>query len=228
VRSVSAAIGSRGDVLVAWDARGKVRTRFRRRGHGFGRAQTLRSDPAFFARLRTAVASSGRAYVAWAAQFLSEGGERGPAFYAVAVRPAGAARFRRAQRLERIGAERSVGSLDLGLTGRGNAIVAWASDRVRAAETGAAARFGPPRVLSTAPLGDDLVDVSTTPRGARLVTWTAAGPLVQAAFAPGGASFGAPEDVGSGALARAGSPLSLAWQVRRPDGVHVQEAERTG
>ena len=101
MRSVSAAIGSRGDVLVAWDARGKIRTRFRRHGHGFGRAETLRSDPTFFARLRTAVASSGRAYVAWAAQFLSEGGDRGPGFSEVAVRPAGAARFRRAQRLER-------------------------------------------------------------------------------------------------------------------------------
>ena len=36
VRSVSAAIGTHGDVLVAWDARGKIRTRFMRHGHGFG------------------------------------------------------------------------------------------------------------------------------------------------------------------------------------------------
>jgi hypothetical protein len=238
VRSVAAAVGSRGDVLVAWDARGKIRTRLRRHGRrSFGRAETLRSDPAFFARLRTAVTSSGRAYVAWAAQFLSEGGERGPGFSEVAVRPAGAARFRRAQRLERIGAGRTVGSLDLALTGRGSAVVAWASDRVRAAETGAAGRFGAPRELS-APgvvLDDDLtppggVDVAATPAGARLVVWTAAGPFIQAAFAPPGGAFGPPENVAPGELPRAAfNPLPTAvWQARDADGTHVLEAHRAG
>jgi murein DD-endopeptidase MepM/ murein hydrolase activator NlpD len=232
IRSVSAAIGSRGDVLVAWDARGTVRARFKRRGHGFGRVETIRSDPAFFARLRTAVASSGRAYVAWAAQFLSEGGDRGPGFYEAAVRPAGR-RFRRAQRLDRVGADRYVGGLDLGLTGRGRAIVAWASGRVRVAEAGASGGFGAPQDLSTAPLDEDLtppggVDLFTTDGGARLVTWTVAGPAIQAAFAPGGGAFGPPEDVGAGEQARAGWPFMLAWQDHRPDGVYVQRAERTG
>jgi len=222
VRSVSAAIGSRGDVLVAWDARGKLRTRFRRHGHGFGRAETLRSDPTFFAQLRTAVASSGRAYVAWAAQFLSEGGSRGAGFYEVAVRPAGAARFRRAQRLERVGADRTVGSLDLALTGRGNALVAWASERVRAAETGADARFRAARDLSALAPDEDLTPPGAVDVAGRLVTWTAVGPLVQASL-----DFGPPEDVGPGAMSRAAGP-TVAWQLRRPDGVHVQEATRAG
>jgi hypothetical protein len=235
IRSVAVAIGSRADVLVAWDARGKVRTRFKRRGHGFGRAQTLRSDPTFFAALHAAVASSGRAYVAWAAQFSSEGGDRGPGFYEVAVRPAGARRFRTARRLERIAADGNVGALDLALTGRGNALVAWASDRVRAVETDASGHFGAPRDLSAAAPEQDLtppggVDAAATPAGARLVTWTAAGASVQAAFAPTGGAFGPPEDVAPGELARAAfSPgPTLAWQVRRADGVHVQEATRAG
>ena len=237
IRSVAVAIGSRGDVLVAWDARGKVRTRFKRHGHGhgFGRAQTPRSDPTFFATLHAAVSSSGRAYVAWAAQFLSEGGDHGPGFYEVAVRPAGAPRFRTARRLERIAADRNVGSLDLALTGRGNALVAWASDRVRAVETDASGHFGAPRDLSAAAPEQDLtppggIDAVATPVGARLVTWTAAGLLVQAAFAPAGGAFSPPEDVASGELARAAfSPgPTLAWQVRRADGVHVQEATRAG
>lgn len=235
VRSVSAAIGSRGDALVAWDARGKIKTRLRRRGHGFSRAETLRSDPTFFAALRTAVAASGRAYVAWAAQRLTEGGERGPGFYEAAVRPAGAVRFRRARRLERIGADRTVGSLDLALTGRGNALVAWASDRARAAETGADGRFGAPRELSSLPPDGDLtppgaIDVAATPAGARLVTWTAADALIQAAFAPPRGAFGPSEDVASGETSRAAfSPApTLAWQVRLADGVHVQEATRAG
>ena len=119
-----------------------MRTRLKRRGHGFGRAETLRADPAWGAKLRPAVASSGRAYVAWASQRLFEGGDSGPAYYEVATRPAGAERFHRAQRLDRLAAGHLGGPLDLALTGRGNALVAWVSDRVRVAETGADGRFG--------------------------------------------------------------------------------------
>lgn len=221
IRSVSAAIGSRRDVLVAWDARGKVKTRFMRHGHGFGRAQTLRSSPTFFATLRTAVASSGRAYAAWAAQFLSEGGDRGPGFYQVAVKPAGA-KFRRARKLDSVSADRNVGSLDLALTGHGNALVAWATDRVRAVETDASGHFGAPHDLSTTPLDDDLTPPAAVDVAGRLVTWTAAGPLIQASL-----DLRPAEDVAPGAVSRAAFPGPLlAWQIRRSDGVHVQEATR--
>ena len=91
VRSVSVAVGPRGDVLVAWEGGGNVRTQLRRAGRRrFGRAEALRSSPAFSAALRTAVAGSGRAYVAWSARLPDEGG---PSYYEAAVRPAGAARF---------------------------------------------------------------------------------------------------------------------------------------
>ncbi len=224
VRSVSAAIGTHGDVLVAWDARGTIRTRFMRRGHGFGRAQTLRSDPTFFATLHTAVAASGRAYVAWAAQFLSEGGSRGRGFYEVATRGAGASRFAAARRLERIPATRTVGSLDLSLTSGGGALVAWASDRVRAVEAGANGHFGAVRDLSApgVAVDDDLTPPGAVDVSGRLVTWTAAGPLVQASR-----DRGPPEEVGPGEVSRAAFPGPvIAWQQREADGVHVQEARR--
>ncbi len=236
IRGVSVAVGSRGDVLVAWNTVDKVRTRLKRRGHGFGRAETLRADPAWAAKLRPAVASSGRAYVAWASQGLFEGGDSGAAYYDVAVRPAGAARFRRAQRLDGLPAHRLGGPLDLALTGRGNAIAAWVSDRVRVAETGADGRFGPPRDL-TAPgavVDDDVtrlggIDVAATPAGARLVTWTVPGPLVQAAFGPAGGPLGAPEDVATGETPRGAFPgPAIAFQLRGADGVHVQEVTRAG
>ena len=236
LRGIAAAVGSRGDVLVTWVARGKVHARLRRHGHGFGRAETLRSDPAFAVGLHPAITSSGRAYVAWSAQALFEGGDSGPAYYEVATRPAGAARFRRAQRLDRLPAGRLGGPLDLALTGRGNAIAAWISDRVRVAETGADGRFGAPRDL-TAPgvvPDDDVtrlggVDAAATPAGARLVTWTAAGPLVQAAFGSPGGPLGPAEDVAAGETPRAAFPgPAIAFQVRGPDGVHVQEATRAG
>jgi hypothetical protein len=234
VRSVSVAVGPRGDVLVAWDARGRIRTRLRRAGRrSFGRAETLRSSPTFFAALHTAVASSGRAYVAWAAQRLTEGGDRGPVTYEAAVRPARAARFRRAQRLERLGSDHQAGVLDLALTGHGNAVVAWTGERVRAAETDASGRFGAPRDLSRS--GAALTDVAAAPDGARVAVWTA-GSLVQAAYAAPGAPFGPPEDVSAGgeadaaraAFPRAGAQPVVVWRTHRPGGTNVQEAARTG
>lgn len=233
VRGVSVAVGPRGDVLVAWNTVDKVRTRLKRHGRGFARAETLRADPAWGAAMRPAIASSGRAYVAWASQGLFEGGDSGPAYYDVAVRPAGAKRFRRAQRLDRLAANHLGGPLDLTLTGRGNALVAWVSDRARVAETGADGRFGAARELS-AP-GDEVtrlggIDVAARPAGARLVTWTVAGPLVRAAFGAPGAPLGPPEDVAPGETPRAAfpGPAVVDWQLRRPDGVYVQDAMRAG
>jgi len=227
VRSVSVAIGSRGDVVVAWDARGKVRARVRRRGRArFGAAETIRSGPAYSVALQTGMSASGLAYVGWSAQRLTEGGDRGRGYYEVAVRPADAARFRRAQRLERIGADQAVVPLRLALSGHGRALVAWTGDRVRAAESDASGRFGPPHTLS-AP-GAELTDVYAAVDGPRVVVWTAPGPVVQASYTPFGAPFGPPEDVGSGEGARLGYPLAVVWQVRLGDGVHVQQATRAG
>jgi hypothetical protein len=76
--------------------------------------------------------------------------------------------------------------------------------------------------LSTAPLDDDLTPPGGVDVAGRLVTWTAAGPLVQASL-----DLGPPEDVGPGELSRAAFPGPvIAWQLREPDGVHVQEATR--
>ena len=158
---------------------------------GSARAETLRSDPAFFAELRTAVASSGRAYVAWAAQCLTEGGDRGPGLLRgrVRARPAPrASAARSGSSGSRAGHARSARS-----TSRSPAAATRSSrgpsDRVRAAETGAHGRFGAPRDLSApGAVSDDDSRRSARrrrrdPAGARLVTWTATAPLLQAAFA---------------------------------------------
>ena len=117
VRSVSVAVGPGGQVLVAWDAYGKVRTRLRR-GARFGRTDTIRSFQAFNARLQTGVAANGRAIVGWTAKFRSEGGAGGPSYQQVAVRPAGGGRFREAQLLSRTPDAPDVeGTLRLDLSG---------------------------------------------------------------------------------------------------------------
>jgi hypothetical protein len=256
IRNVSAAIGPRSDVLVAWDARGIVRTRFQTNGRrSFGSTDTITSEDTFSADLRTAVADNGRAYVAWGAQLRTEGGTTGPVFFEAAVRPARSSGFRLAQLLDRLPDTRSANPLDIALVGNG-AIVGWtgfdgAANRVRVAETDAAGHFGPPADVSQT--DSTLTDVAAGWGGQRLVVWTTgtgSPRSVQAAFAAPGAGFGAPELISAGMEADSAvaafapqnsqdpltSPPTVVW-VNRPDGsthpladirTYAQAATRTG
>lgn len=199
IRSASVAVGQRGQVLVAWDARGTVRTRVLGE-----RTRTIRSEDAYFARLRTLITPSGRMLVGWTAQFLSEGGGTGPRFTQVAVRPAGRRSFRKAQLLARDDTfiEGEAGALRLAVDTRGVAIAAWTSSGgVQAATAGADGFFGP--VQTIAPAGD-VGDLATGPKGDALLVWDegfdppdGTGDLF-ASYRPPGGVFGPPEPISVG------------------------------
>ncbi len=253
IRSVSTAVGPNGDVLVDWDARGVVQTRFKARSRSaFSGRETIRSKDTYFAALRTAVAANGRAYVAWGAQFRSEGGSTGPVYFEAAVRPAGS-RFRAAELLEQDPDFRSANPLELVVAPDGRATVIWTgydgqTNRVRASRTDPAGRFGAREELSRP--GDDAVinDAAVGPAGQLVAAWTVFSVdqprQVQAAFAPGGGPFGGAEEVSAREEAdtaaaafdpKTGRP-TLVW-VNRPAGTHgplaafktyLQAAVRTG
>ena len=170
VRSVAVAVGERGQVLVAWDAFGKVRTRLRR-GSRFGRTDTIRSHPAFNARLQAGVAADGRAIVGWTAKFRSEGGAAGPTYQQVAVRPSGAGRFREAQLLSRTSdAPDAEGTLRLDVSGAPQ--VAWTQeDGVFRSRADGAGVFGTAEPV--APAGALLQDLA-----GGIAFWTHGGALV--------------------------------------------------
>jgi hypothetical protein len=250
IRSVAVAVGPRGDVLVAWDARGTIQARYRGPGaSGFQPIETISSDPTFFAQIQAAVTGGGRCYVAWSAKFRSEGGSSGPVFNEVAVRPSGH-RFRAAQLLEREPDTREQGPVGLALTGERDATVAWtgfdgAHARVRVASTDPSARFGAPQDVS--PAGrDGVVSNLAAAGGTRLVVWdngTFDANQVFAALAAPGAPFGAAEAVSAAQEARAGHAIlagvpTIVW-TNRPAGSHppggldalqtfAQAATRTG
>lgn len=259
IRSVSVAVGARGDVLVAWDAAGVVRARMRKAGRrGFDREDTIRSEEAFSARLQTAVASNGRAYVGWTSQHLTEGGPAGSVIHQVAVRPAGnGTRFRDAQLLEIGGA--TAGPLKMGVDSRGKATVAWTGhdegkpfDSINFAVTDARGVFRR-RPGGSDPASDALLgDLAVAPSGAALAVWVipasdAGDGQVVAAFRPAGAAaFGSPEAVTAPEQARvpsaafdprSGRPLVI-WSNRpdRPQAgapiasirTYAQVSERTG
>jgi hypothetical protein len=230
IRSVAVAVGPRGDVLVAWDARGTIRARYRGpSGSGFQPIETIASEPTFFARIQAAVTGGGRCYLAWSAKFLSEGGSQGPVFNEVAVRPAGH-RFRAAQLLERDDPSRPQTPIALATSGR-DATVAWtgfdgSNARVRVASTDATARFGAPQDVS--PAGrDGVVSDLAAAGGTRLVVWDNGSfdaNQVFAALAPAGGPFGAAEAVSAAQEARGGrailAPVPTVVWTNRPAGSH--------
>jgi hypothetical protein len=199
IRSVAAAVGASGDVLVAWDARGVLRARFKpRNGASFRSTDTIRSQSAFFADLHPVVTLNGRAVLAWSAQFASEGGERGPAFFEAAVRVSHGTRFRRAQLLERVdspqGEERPI---DAVAESFGGVTIAWtgANGVVRAARVEQSGAVGPAQDLGPGFLSD----LATGPGGRDVAVWDdgvdAPASTVHAATADAGMPFGAPEAV---------------------------------
>jgi hypothetical protein len=250
IRSVAVAVGPRGDVLVAWDARGTIQARYRSpSASGFQPIETISSDPTFFAQIQAAVTDGGRCYLAWSAKFLSEGGSQGPVFDEVAVRPAGH-RFRTAQRLERDGESFAQRPVALAVTSSRDASVAWtgfdgANARVRVASTDPSARFGAPQDVS--PAGRDGVVSDLDYRsGIELVVWDNGSfdaNQVFAAVAGPGAPFGPAEAVSAAQEARGGRAImnpapTVVW-TNRPAGSHppgglaavqtfAQAATRTG
>jgi hypothetical protein len=195
IRNVAAAIGSARDVLVTWDARGVVRARFKsHRASSFRPTDTIRSEDAFFDDLHPLVMPSGRAAVAWSAQFLSEGGDQGPQFFQVAVRPAGGPRFRPARLLDRVDAPQGdFKPIDAVVDGSGFA-VAWTAGF--GGHLKAVRGSGAPQDLGIGALGD----LAAGPGGRLAVVWDEGVDTtpnsVHAAMAPGpGAPFGAAEAV---------------------------------
>jgi hypothetical protein len=233
IRSVDVAVGPEGQVLVAWDARGTVRTRFRRSmTTPFGSTETISSAETFFAQLHAAVGSSGRAYVAWSAKFTSEGGAQHDVFYEVAVRPSGQ-RFRDATLLERQSANRPQEPIALAVIGR-DATVAWSgfdgtNARVRTSSTDSAGRFGTAQDVSPAGVEAVVSDLKIA-AGQRVVLWDNGGFEANQVFAalanptPPPSLFGPAEAVSPAQEAHAGAvvpaaPIGAVWS-NRPAGSH--------
>ena len=254
IRGVAAAIGARGDVLVSWDARGVLRTRFKGRGaRGFRAADTVRSEPAFNAQMAPAVTPSGRAVLAWSAQFTSEGGTRGPVYVQAAIRPAGARRFRRAQLIDTIPAGRYDGLgrvVDVVIDSSGTPVLAFNGGETTPRiphmphdkpvyvlrDLGGRGGFGAGQEPSGPGEVAVLSDLAAGPGGRLAVVWDGGvedpASLLRAAVADGvGAPFGAPEDVSAagrdsrfGAAAFAGERPLVVLSSRAGGGQPVAQA----
>jgi hypothetical protein len=218
VNALTVAVGSGGDIVVAWERGGRIEARIRRPGHRLGRVIRVGSGAKSGTRLRAAVAgSSGRVWVAWASQRLSEGGSNGPFELQTAVSSARGCEcsiFRRPLRLDRYDRRASdEGSFDLSLDFVDQGLLAWSSfdgQNFRARLASMNRRGTQVRFMTLSKPGYDAAvgDLATTlPAGHALVVWSrldAVGELGDVVFAGDvvGSAYGGEEQVSVGNRAR--------------------------
>jgi hypothetical protein len=251
--NVSVAVGPAGDLLVAWDARGRIRTRFRGRSdRGFRGADTLRSQDTFNATIQTGVAESGHAWVAWTAQLLSEGGPRGDAFVQAALRSHGGRRFHTALLLAHPPGSAFPTPVSLALVADGSATLAWTmwNQEITAIQAARVSASGTPDVQDVARFGSieprgEKATAAADDDGNAVVVWTqlvdalSNRSQLHASVQPPGGPWGAPELVSAGlqalapvaAYPPAGGPPFVLF-ANRPTGelnrAVAQVATRTG
>jgi hypothetical protein len=245
VNAVTVAVGSRGDIVVAWERGGRIEARIRRFGSRLGPILQVGRGAKLGTRLRAAVTSTGRVWIAWSSQAVPSGGDPGPfslrtALSAIPTRGVEIRKFGRPRLLDRYdrGAPEEA-RFDLELR-RDGAVVAWSSFdgqnfRARLASMNRTNRLARFTTLSQPGYEAAVSDLATS-GGEAIVAWSrldAVGELgtsvLAGTFAPDGAYLGE-EQVSTGDRARkpavALNPRSnlptVVWSQREgPDGPGV-------
>lgn len=125
---VTVAVGQRGEIVVAWERNGRIEARIRRPHHHLGRIIFVGRGARYHTRLRAAVSATGRVWLAWASQSLSEGGTNGPFELLTSVSAHRGRTFQRARLLDRFDPRASdEANFDLDVDYNGNGLVAWSS-----------------------------------------------------------------------------------------------------
>ena len=248
VNAVTVAVGTRGDIIVAWERGGRIEARIRRPGHRLGSVVLVGRGAKNGTRLRAAVAASGRAWIGWSSQNPAEGGT-GPFTVRTAVSAPNRSKFDRPRLLDRYdGSPSEEASFDLGLDGNDNCFATWSSFdgrnfRARLASldrTGRLARF---TTLSQPGYDAAVSDLATSGRtGEALVVWSrldAVGELgtaVLAGYLPAGGAYGGEEQVSTGDRARKPAvafnprtrlPTAVWSQREGPDGPVLRASTRS-
>ncbi len=186
------------------------------------------------------VTPSGRAVLAWSAQFRSEGGDSGPVRFQAATRAAGARRFARARLLETIPARAYDGlgrALDAVADSAGVVTIAWrGAAGVRASRGGA-----PAQTLSAPGTTAVLSDLAAGPDGRLVAVWDGgvddAASVVRAAvaggvgqpFGPRGGRLGAGRAVRARRVLRRPARRDRVGPLRRPlAGAGLRQIDRIG
>jgi hypothetical protein len=207
-RDTAVAVGARGDVLVAWQARRAIYARHLGPSGHAGAAHRLGSGAQ--SALQARLDDDGRLEVAWQSQRVSEGDAETPATVSYTSAPRGGrfapARVVGGSSLTGTGRYVMRPGVRLVRTGPNASVLAWTEYdgtrfRVHVADI-TTGTVGTPQTVS--PADDDavLADLASSPAGGQLVLWLtgtrgaeASGPqrVAAAVRTPGAAAFGSPE-----------------------------------
>jgi hypothetical protein len=243
INAITVAVGSRGDLVVAWERDGRVEARIARPDRALGRVVLVGRGAKLGTSLRAAVAANGRVWIAWSSQSRSEGGDTGPFTLQSAASALRGSKFRSPYLLDRYDRRASdEATFDLSLDVNGNGMVAWSgfdegNFRARFARANRRGRFVRFETLSQ-PGYDAVVGGLATGRraGEAIVVWSRldavgeVGTVVLAGYLAPGGGYGGEEQVSRGDRARkpavafdlsTGHPTVVWSQREGPDGPGV-------
>jgi hypothetical protein len=244
VNEVTVAVGRRGDIVAAWERGGRIEARIRRPGHRLGRVISLGRGAPEFTELRAAVSSSGRVWVAWSSQALTEGGDNGPFELQVAVSSRTRSIFHRPRLVDRYERRASdEATLDLALDAERKGLIAWSTFdgqnfRARLASLDRGGRSAGFTTLSQPGYDAAVADLATSLRTENdaLVVWSRldtvgeVGTIVFAGYISIAGTYSAEEQLSIGNRARTpvaafdprtGLPSAVWSQREGPDGPGV-------
>jgi hypothetical protein len=228
--SIVAAVGERGERVVAFERSGRLLARYRAPGHSWGPIQDLGAVAAGTDNELAALVHAGRATIVDVHRQLTEGGDAGPLIVDAWVRPVGSSRFGAVQRLENAASVQASPPSLVPIEGRG-ALLAWLGAdpaspgtvggpgrRVNASLMTASGRFAGPQVLSAPGEAASGLGAGSTAAGA-VLSWVRLAPTsdtsgqVLAAVRPSAGTF-APAEVVSPAE---NASLTAPGFTRAPD-----------
>jgi hypothetical protein len=201
--AVGAAVGPRGELVVAYERDGRLEVRRRAPGHSWTAPQVLGPAAGGHTQIDVAAGGDGSFAVAWFAQELTEGGDNGPAAVRLALRSARGHAFHTARMLEHYVERAPDGAaVHVALAADGTGAVGWTGRQdgrfvARAADV----RSDVGQTISDPAADAVLGGVAAGPGGAAVAVWAppldTASPRVFAAARPAGVqAFGGPETVG--------------------------------
>jgi hypothetical protein len=126
-QNVTVAVGSRGDLVVAWARGRRVEARIRRPGHPLGPVVQVGTSVGDGVQLHAAVAATGRAWIVWNSQRVGE--VPGPSTLRSSVSSPNRSKFRRPSLLDRFDRRypTDVPTFDFSLDANDNGVVAWST-----------------------------------------------------------------------------------------------------
>jgi hypothetical protein len=240
-------VSPEGDVIVAWERDGRIEARVRRYGHSLGRTITVGRGVRLGTGIRAAITSTGRYWLAWASQSLSEGGSNGPFELQTAVSKGSRPSFERPRLLDRYEVRApQEATFDLSLDPDRQGMVAWSgydgqNYRARLATLDRRGRSARITTLSEPGYHAAVSDLATSLRpNEALVVWSRldalgeVGDVVQAGYLSATGAYGGEERVSIGDRARAqaaafdpltGFPTAVWFQREGPDapGVPIEQ-----